>query len=414
MKKKILFLFSFLLFACLFIFTKNVYAATCTVSPNPYPNDGTTTYTRLTFTISGDSLGTSEKYYGKIQPRINNNGPCSGTGCQSDSKFPESTTSITFTWNSTSLTDTTTDAYAVSLFDLFGALKCQAKLSITSAPPPPDGVLCSASGVSGAECQVPPAGENCKSGYKRVQNSYCAVDGYECCAPDASTIYTCLLHAGNTCASSPGVCSGTLDPSLTCKPGTGTCCVPSIPPPPIDQGLSCNDSSVCCKCTGAQPAILRNLITTGGEDWECIPESGSTSSFRYPPTRATACISPNICSSSGKGCVIPETFDSTVVAPPCDNCTKSINTAFGTIFTEPSSFVRWVLGFVLGLAGGILLLLLILAGYRLMTSQGDPEKVKEAREQVTSAIIGLFFIIFSFVIYQFITSTVLALPGFGK
>ena len=94
------------------------------------------------------------------------------------------------------------------------------------------------------------------------------------------------------------------------------------------------------------------------------------------------------------------------------NC-RSIKTAFGIVPTDASGFVTWVLGFILGLSGGILLLLLILAGYKLMTSQGDPEKIKEAREQVTSAIIGLFFIIFSFVIFEFITHNVLNLPGFG-
>lgn len=108
----------------------------------------------------------------------------------------------------------------------------------------------------------------------------------------------------------------------------------------------------------------------------------------------------------------------TPIPPPCNdgdnhtvNC-ASVKTAFGDISTSPEGFISKVLAIVLSLSGGILLLLLILAGYRLMTSQGDPEKVKEARERVTSAIIGIFFIIFSFVAYQFITSNVLSLPGF--
>jgi len=48
-----------------------------------------------------------------------------------------------------------------------------------------------------------------------------------------------------------------------------------------------------------------------------------------------------------------------------------------------------------------------------MTSQGSPEAVKSATEQLTSAIIGLLFIILSFVILQIIGVNILHIPGFG-
>lgn len=109
---------------------------------------------------------------------------------------------------------------------------------------------------------------------------------------------------------------------------------------------------------------------------------------------------------------------------PCDNknsneyndkegCLK-IHTAIGDINTQANYFVRWVLGFVLGISGGIVLIIIIISGYKLMTSQGDPEKVKNARDQLTAAIVGLLFIIFSLVILQLITKDILQLPGFGQ
>jgi hypothetical protein len=67
----------------------------------------------------------------------------------------------------------------------------------------------------------------------------------------------------------------------------------------------------------------------------------------------------------------------------------------------------------LSLSGGIVVLLIIASGYRLMTSQGDPEKVKGAREQLTAAIVGLLFIIFSLVILQAITVDIFHIPGFS-
>ena len=48
-----------------------------------------------------------------------------------------------------------------------------------------------------------------------------------------------------------------------------------------------------------------------------------------------------------------------------------------------------------------------------MISQGNPEQVKGAREQLTAAIIGLLFIIFSLVILQVIGFNILRIPGFG-
>ena len=94
------------------------------------------------------------------------------------------------------------------------------------------------------------------------------------------------------------------------------------------------------------------------------------------------------------------------------NC-NSIHTALGNISTNVPGFTKWLLTFILSVAGGIVVLIIIATGYKLMASQGDPEKVKEAREGLTSAIVGLLFIIFSLVILQFITQSVLHIPGFN-
>lgn len=94
------------------------------------------------------------------------------------------------------------------------------------------------------------------------------------------------------------------------------------------------------------------------------------------------------------------------------NAPFKCQTAIGEISTSPGGFIKSVLVLILSLSGGIIILLIIINGYKLMVSQGDPEKVKEARESVMSAIAGLLLIIFSIVILQFITVDVLHLPGF--
>lgn len=100
--------------------------------------------------------------------------------------------------------------------------------------------------------------------------------------------------------------------------------------------------------------------------------------------------------------------------PPCDVNAKTCPTAFGNISTDPAGFIRSIFTILLSLAGGIALLLIIVSGYRLMTSQGNPERVQGAREQLTSAIVGLLFIIFSLSILTIIGVDILRIPGFTR
>jgi hypothetical protein len=51
-----------------------------------------------------------------------------------------------------------------------------------------------------------------------------------------------------------------------------------------------------------------------------------------------------------------------------------------------------------------LFLLLSFSGYKLITSRGDPEQLKDAREQIGSAIIGFLFIVFSVSILVLLSS----------
>jgi hypothetical protein len=50
---------------------------------------------------------------------------------------------------------------------------------------------------------------------------------------------------------------------------------------------------------------------------------------------------------------------------------------------------------------------IVMAGYSYLTSQGSPDKVKEASERLTSAILGIFFIVLSLVILRVIMNTLL-------
>lgn len=99
----------------------------------------------------------------------------------------------------------------------------------------------------------------------------------------------------------------------------------------------------------------------------------------------------------------------------CDECygKEGVWTAVGCIQRTPQSIVKSFLEIGLGVGGAITLLMCLAAGFTLTTSQGDPTKVNEARDMITSAVIGLLFIIFSVFILQFIGVTIFNIPAFG-
>jgi len=97
------------------------------------------------------------------------------------------------------------------------------------------------------------------------------------------------------------------------------------------------------------------------------------------------------------------------------NPVLSIQTAIGDIDPDNlQSFTRSLLSIAFGVAGGVAFLLMLFGALQIMTSSGDPEKMKSGSELITSALTGLLFIIFSIFLLKLIGVTVLEIPGFGK
>lgn len=95
------------------------------------------------------------------------------------------------------------------------------------------------------------------------------------------------------------------------------------------------------------------------------------------------------------------------------NCTQ-VSTGLGTIQVTPEAVVGDLFGILLGLSGGIAVVIIMISGYRIIFAHNDPEKLKGAREMLTSAIIGLLFIIFSITILRIIGVDILHIPGLSK
>lgn len=98
----------------------------------------------------------------------------------------------------------------------------------------------------------------------------------------------------------------------------------------------------------------------------------------------------------------------------CKDCVakNGVWTAIGCVPTTRSGIVSSFLTLAISLSGGVILLRLLQASFMLSTSQGEPNKVKEAQEVFTSSFAGLLFVLFSIVILNTIGVTILRIPGF--
>ncbi len=305
--------------------------------------------------------------------------------------------------------------------------------------------------VSRVDCSA--QGTRCVAGEGRCttpdsERDWCANRDPRC---PAST-HDCKLvrGSGNVCGNGDGInpiCNHYKGDPRNTETQQTYCAYPKGYPPPS----SCNaNGETCSGNAGSQGSCCDNLICDkNGRDasvgtckdapsefgdscykckenhtWDgekCVNASGNEV---LPESKGYCSSGNNLKCVQGKGCISTNTYaENEPLSLPCakngqsysdaKGCTR-IKTALGFVRTDSNGFTKWLLGFVLSIAGGIVIIIIIVAGYKLMTSQGDPEKIKNARDQLTAAIIGLLFIIFSLAILELITRDILGLPGFGS
>jgi len=79
----------------------------------------------------------------------------------------------------------------------------------------------------------------------------------------------------------------------------------------------------------------------------------------------------------------------------------------------PEQFLAFILRWAIGVGSGIAFLLILYSGFMIMTSTGNPERLKAGQELLTSAIAGIILLIFSVFILRFIGIDILGLGAFG-
>lgn len=195
------------------------------------------------------------------------------------------------------------------------------------------------------------------------------------------------LSSAVTIQANPAIPTPTLPITPTITPNPNSC---------KKLGAVCYTNADCSDGTPACQNIVCNAPDLTNGTQYCVPSGSATSLF-------------------------PSSLSPTPIAPPfpCatfDSATKeckSIATAIGNISTDPMQFIQFIFTVLLSMSGGWATYLIITAGYQLMFSHGEAEGVKEAQEKITSAVVGIVFMVLSLVILRVIGVDIFKLPTFG-
>lgn len=305
---------------------------------------------------------------------------------------------------------------------------------ITAQAPTPDPVKCNPAGLDNSNncrdtrCVKKPSG---RSGYLCVLPT---PTKEPTATPDPEVPTVAPTISATTCTppgkNTDGSCADSSCVQVGAGGGQSKCVKPTPTPDPSAAPVGCTPPGK--KADGSCEDPLCAVVGAGGGQSKCVKKSTlqntpTPSISPTPRTPAPPCKTYEVTEIKTQqnerniDVIIPGKKTQVTVAPNKPlifeekmqyNCLE-VETGLGPISTDPVQFVKKLFAIILSVSGGIALLLIIYSGYQLMLSQGNPEKINGAKETLTSAIIGLVFIIFSLVILQIIGVDILRLPGFS-
>jgi hypothetical protein len=231
--------------------------------------------------------------------------------------------------------------------------------------------------------------------------------GDACCIASEPTEVTCEGSAFTCIASSTFQSQGCpsafpdLNTSLTCEP-TFTCCearsecTPSVSDGCINHGTYWD----CPNCGGDCGTDQRCAVTANAGVYRCAP-----------CTVSEPCHTPDACGEAG-GCGPGERCEG---SPGIAYCYTDIECGLALLESNPytgpivsfNELLARIYFFMYPAGIAVGLFFIAKAGYTIMMSEGNPAKVSEGKEELTSAVIGTLFILLSLVILRVIISALL-------
>lgn len=163
--------------------------------------------------------------------------------------------------------------------------------------------------------------------------------------------------------------------------------------------LYCADHTACAPQLFGRPGAFTvalavyNSLTKGGYENSALPQT------QEKPAPA--------------GVGIPRSGSAPTTGIAQGSCGEGeLSTALGCLPYTREAFVSALLSFIIGVAGGIALIIMLIATFQIMTAGGNPEQLQKGKELFTGAIIGLLFLIFSVSLLRIFAGSIIKLPGF--
>jgi len=221
---------------------------------------------------------------------------------------------------------------------------------------------------------------------------------------------TCVLQASGVCGGATNPVTGVVSNCSTgyrcqCTYSQGCSCV--IDPlcgaiNPNDPVCGSSTAQLCGVAGGCGPYMMRcGILGTGGygcyNDATCSCEVGMTC-----PGDVGRCINGE-CRIDDSGTIIPPGYDdpaASIIRPYQGPIISNITGLLSPIFK-----ILFYAGIFIGFLG------IIYSGYLFISSEGDPGRVKEGREQFTAAVLGSLFVLLSVFIIRVIINEILGVDS---
>lgn len=99
----------------------------------------------------------------------------------------------------------------------------------------------------------------------------------------------------------------------------------------------------------------------------------------------------------------------------CSLLPASVMAAIGenTSDTSLGSFINRIKSYLLGFVGALAVLFIIIGGFQMVTSSGEPKKLETAKKTLTYAIIGLLVVILAQALFMLLTGSLSNIFGSG-
>jgi hypothetical protein len=176
--------------------------------------------------------------------------------------------------------------------------------------------------------------------------------------------------------------------------------------------VTCNgtSSTLCCDLPSECPTVGGN---NNPNNINCTANS-TTQCLASQPTGCSKGGSSYCCATNNDCTLLGGTIDAARSRFPSNSATTAdihagckdteISTAIGCIpvLGGQGPFLNFILSWAIGIGGGIAFLLIVYAGFMIMTSSGNPDRLKAGQELLTSAISGIVLLVFSVFILNFI------------